>query len=443
MLRDYPALSAATLAEAAGRGDIAAPAIAEAMLAAVAARDPGVEAWSWQDPAHVRAQAEALQRRREAGLPLGSLHGLPVAVKDIFDTRGVPTENGLAADAGRIPKRDATVIARLIAAGAIIAGKTVTTEAAFYAPGKTRNPHDPARTPGGSSSGSAAAVASGQVPAAIGSQTNGSVIRPASFCGVVGFKPSFGLIPRSGALTLSPSLDHVGVFARSIEDAALVADALTGADGADDSVPPIPPQRLLALARSKPPVAPTLAFVRGPAWDRAEPDTVDAFAELSDLLGDRCDPVELPAVFGQLFTLIRVVMAVEMARNLDRYAATPISDVLAALIEEGRGVKAHDYLAALDWRRAMLAGLEAIFSRYDAIVMPSAPGEAPGIETTGDPAFCSLASFLGLPAISLPLMTGAGGLPIGVQLVGAAGQDGRLLRTATWLVQHLNDATED
>jgi Asp-tRNA(Asn)/Glu-tRNA(Gln) amidotransferase A subunit family amidase len=185
-----------------------------------------VQAWAYLDTDQAMLQARAVDAWRRSGRPIGALHGIPVGVKDIIDTRDMPTENGTPLDAGRRPAQDAIVVQRLRAAGAVILGKTVTTELAVYTPGKTRNPHDPRRTPGGSSSGSAAAVSAGMAPLALGSQTNGSVIRPASFCGVVGYKPSRGLVPRRGVLTQSPTLDTIGTFSRTLEDAALLLMSL-------------------------------------------------------------------------------------------------------------------------------------------------------------------------------------------------------------------------
>ncbi|MBZ0139564.1 MAG: amidase, partial [Pseudorhodoplanes sp.] len=202
-------------------------------LRRVAATDEAIEAWAFLDPELAMMQAENADLHRQKGNPTGPLHGVPVGVKDIFDTADMPTEFGSRYWAGRTPRRDSAAVSKLRAAGAVIMGKTVTTEYAYFQPGKTKNPHDPARTPGGSSSGSAAAVAASMVPGAIGSQTNGSVIRPAAFCGVVGFKPTHGLIPRSGALELSRALDHVGVFARTVEDAALLAEVMVGFDEED------------------------------------------------------------------------------------------------------------------------------------------------------------------------------------------------------------------
>ena len=426
------------------RGEFSALALAEACLARIAEREPAVEAWAQLDPEAVRARARAVDAWRASGRPVGPLHGLPVGVKDIVDTADMPTENGTVIDQGRRPGRDATIVQRLRAAGAVIMGKTVTTELGSYHPGKTRNPHHPEHTPGGSSSGSAAAVGAGMVPLATGTQTNGSVIRPAAFCGVVGFKPSFGLIPRSGILKQAPPLDTVGVFARSVADAALLVDALAGSDSGDPDSTAAPPPRLLDTAMTEPPVTPALAFVKTPAWQTAEPETHEAFAELCDALKDICREVALPEPFSEAAGAQKTLMLAGIARNYGPYydrARDRLSPAMRKMIEEGRAVSAIDYLAALDWQKALYAGLEPLFDRYDAIVTPAAPGEAPhGLHSTGNPAFNGLWTFCGVPAVTLPLMQGPRGLPVGVQLVGRRGEDGRLLRTARWLTGFVEQA---
>jgi Asp-tRNA(Asn)/Glu-tRNA(Gln) amidotransferase A subunit family amidase len=353
----------------------------------------------------------------------------------------MPTELGSTLWVGRTPRRDAAVVARLRAAGAVIMGKTVTTEYAYRRPGKTTNPHDAGRTPGGSSSGSAAAVAALMVPGAIGSQTNGSVIRPAAFCGVVGFKPTHGLIPRSGALLLSRTLDHVGVFARSVEDAALLAETLAGFDEADPDTRPIARPPLAAVAASEPPLPPRLAFVRSPAWEHAEPVTRQAFAELIQTLGDAVAEVELGASFARAAEMHRTIMEVEMAHNLHRdyeRGGAQLSAALRQIIERGRGRAAVDYTGAVAGIAPLDDALQPVFDEYAAIVTPAAPGEAPrGLETTGDPVFCTLWTYLGVPAVTLPLLRSKAGMPLGVQLVGRRHDDARLLRTASWLVRTL------
>lgn len=434
-------LGACELRERIGSGALRATELARACLGRVAAREPDVQAWAALDEGLVLAQAERLDLYRSSGLPLGPLHGLPVGIKDIIDTEDLPTANGNALDAGRRPEADAWLVSRLRAAGAIVFGKTVTAECAYLAPGRTRNPHDPARTPGGSSSGSAAAVAAGMVPLAVGTQTGGSVIRPASYCGVVGFKPTFGLIPRSGVLRASRSLDTVGTFGRSLHDVALLADVLAGQDAADPDTALRAAPRLLDCVRSTPPVPPQLAFVRTDAWQGIEPDCAAGFRELVEALGGACDEFVLPGIYAEGPTAHRRIMQAEMAHNLRHYydrGAERLAPQTRELIEQGRAITASDYLAALDWRGPLYAGLEEVFARYDAVITPATAGEAPqGLESTGSAAFNVLWSLLGVPAVTLPLLEGANGMPIGVQLVGQRHDDGRLLRTAGWLVDTL------
>jgi Asp-tRNA(Asn)/Glu-tRNA(Gln) amidotransferase A subunit family amidase len=434
-------LCALTLAQAATEireGRVSSSELVRDCLARIDEREPQVEAWAFIDRDHAMAQAQALDLHRKHGRALGALHGVPLGIKDIFDTADMPTELGSPLWAGRTPRHDAAAVARLRAAGAVIMGKTVTTEYAYYHPGKTRNPHDPARTPGGSSSGSAAAVADAMVPGAIGSQTNGSVIRPAAFCGVVGFKPTHGLIPRTGALMLSRSLDHVGAFARSVEDVALIAEALAGFDEEDPDTRPLARPPFASVATSEPPLPPRLAFVRTSAWTHAEQVTREAFAELVEALGEQASEVELGPRFDAVIDLHRTVMEVEMAHNFHRdyeQGRAQLSPPLRALIERGRQYKAIDYARAVSAIAALNEALSPIFDEFDAILTPAAPGEAPlGLASTGNPAFCTTWTYLGVPAVTLPLLRSEAGLPLGVQLVGRRGNDARLLRTAHALV---------
>jgi Asp-tRNA(Asn)/Glu-tRNA(Gln) amidotransferase A subunit family amidase len=433
-------LGVADAAAAIRDGRISSVELVEDSLSRVQEVDGPIQAWAFLDPEHARRQAQMADHQRMAGLTLGPLHGVPVGIKDIFDTADYPTEFGSALWRGRTPRTDAAAVARLRAAGAVILGKTVTTEYAYFHPGKTRNPHDPTRTPGGSSSGSAAAVAAGMVPAAIGSQTNGSVIRPAAFCGVVGFKPTHGLIPRTGAMLLSRALDHVGVFARSVVDAALVADLLAGHDGEDPDTRPIAAPQLATTAASEPPLPPRLAFVKGPAWKAAEPVLEEAFSELVDALGDIVQPVDIGASFDRGIDFHGIVMGSDMAHNFRRDLAKggdALSQQLRDLLRRGQQYTAHDYLEAIAAAETYNRMLDDLFNEYDAILTASAPGEAPVGTATGNPIFCSLWTYLGTPAVSLPLLEGPNGMPIGVQLIGRRGNDARLLRTARWLSRHL------
>lgn len=433
-------LGAVALRNRLASGAVRAVDLVDACLARITELEPQVGAWIWLDGDHALEQARRLDQWRQSGRPVGPLHGLPVGLKDVIDTRGIPTENGTPIDAGRVPGEDAWIVKRLRAAGAIIMGKTVTTECAYMHPGKTRNPHNGAHTPGGSSQGSAAAVAAGMVPLAVGTQTGGSVIRPASFCGVVGMKPSFGLIPRTGILTQSPFLDTVGVFARSTEDCALLAEVLAGHDPADRATEPLPTPRMLEVTQSRPPVKPVFAFVKPPGWDTADPQMAAALEELADVLGEQCFAVPLEG-FDEVAAIRRRINFAEMSKcyyGLERRGRELMSDVLQSAMDEGKLVPARDYIAALDWREVMNAGLEAIFARCDAILCPAAPGPAPeGLADTGSPIFNGLWTLAGVPAVTLPVFTADNGLPMGVQLVGRRGDDARLMRTARWLATHL------
>jgi len=434
-------LSAADMARAVADGAISSEQLVEACLARIREIEATVQAWAHLDPEYALAQARAADAWRSAGNAIGPLHGVPVGIKDIIDTGDMPTEDGTVLHAGRTPAQDAAVVAMLRSAGAVILGKTVTTELATYAPGKTRNPHNPEHTPGGSSSGSAAAVAAGMVPLALGSQTNGSVIRPASFCGVYGFKPTHGLIPRGGVLKLSRTLDQMGVFARTLEDVALLAEQLVGFDERDPDTRLRARPPFVATATGEPPFPPMLAYVKGPAWDRASEEAKEAFAELVSELGERVVEIELPGAARQALDWHQTIMEAEMAANFDlewEKGRERISPALHAQLARGREVKALDYQRACARIPLINDGFEEIFERCDAIVTPAAPGTAPkGLESTGDPAFCTLWTLCGMPALSLPLMQGGNGLPLGVQLVGRRDGDARLLRTARWLASQL------
>jgi len=435
-------LSAVAAAEAIREGRITSEELVAACLERIRAVDGDIEAWTHLDPEHALKQAQKADSARQSGDPMGALHGVPVGLKDVIDTEDMPTENGTVLHAGRHPGQDAFTVSRLRQAGAVILGKTVSTELAVFHPGKTRNPHNPAHTPGGSSSGSAAAVAAEMVPLALGTQTNGSMIRPASFCGVVGYKPTHGLIPRVGVLEQSPPLDQVGVYARTVEDAALVAEQLIGFDDRDPYTRSRVPPPLLAIARNEPPMEPRLAFVKTPVWDQAEPDTQSAFAELTAFLGEELvEEVGLGPSFDGVVEWHRNIMEADLARSFaSEYekGGDQLSAVLRGMIERGQQVTAVDYNNAVRRIPWLNSAMEELFADFDAIITPATIGPAPaGLDATGSPIFCTLWTYLGTPAISLPLLQGGNGLPLGVQLVGARHDDGRLLRTARWLVNRL------
>jgi Asp-tRNA(Asn)/Glu-tRNA(Gln) amidotransferase A subunit family amidase len=441
-LKGLNAVSASEAARMIRGGAISSVELADTCLARVREVDGEVQAWAFLDPEHALGQARAADELRLTGQPTGPLHGVPVGIKDIIDTADMPTENGSVLHAGRTPSRDASVVALLRAAGAVIMGKTVTTEFATRHPGKTRNPHNSAHTPGGSSSGSAAAVAAGMVPLALGSQTTGSTIRPASYCGVYGFKPTHGMIPRHGMLQLSRTLDHVGLFARTVEDIALLLEELATYDERDPDSRPRARVPYREIAAAEPPLTPMFGFLKTSLWDRVDADAREAFGELVHHLGDRVEEVELATPLEELLEWQRAIGGAEIAINLRREwdkGRDRLSTELRARIEAGRGVRAIDYLQALGRIPQLNASLVELFEqRYDAILTPAAFGTAPkGLESTGDPAMCALWTLCGMPALSIPLMQGANGLPLGVQLVGARHRDAQLLRTARWLVTHL------
>lgn len=367
---------------------------------------------------------------------------MPVGIKDIIDTGDMPTEDGTPLHSGRNPWHDAKVVELLRSAGAIIMGKTVTTELATYAPGKTRNPHNPEHTPGGSSSGSAAAVAAGMVPLAIGTQTNGSLIRPAAYCGVFGFKPTRGLISRQGILRQSEPLDQPGGFARSIEDLALLGEVLSAYDANQPGMTPRAPVPMMRVCSEDPPMPPTLALIKTPWWSELDDDCREGYGELVDVLGKQVGEFVLPASAAKVFDWHNSVMEADIAANYQsdyERGADQLSAALLEQLERGRNVKAVDYIRALARIPMVTEALDEIFDRYDAILTPAVAGAAPhGLDSTGNPMFCTLWTYCGMPAISLPLLKSESGLPIGVQLVGRVGDDARLLRTARWLVNTIN-----
>ena len=426
------------------KGEITSEELVQDCLDKIEQIDGETEAWAYLNPDYALEQARRLDIIRQAGDPMGPLHGIPVGIKDIIDTAHVPTELGTPIHSGRVPFRDAWVVSRLRQAGAVIMGKTVTTELATYAPGKTKNPHDPNRTPGGSSSGSAAAVASNMVPAALGSQTNGSVIRPAAFCGVFGFKPSFGMIPRTGVLKQSSPLDQLGVFARSMDDVALLTQVLAGYDEVDPSTTylrAVPP--LVSVAAEDPPLPPKIGFVKTPVWDRADDICKDAHEELCESLGENIEEIELSLSFGHVLDHHKIIMETDLAysyaHDYER-AKDLLSDSLRGQIERGLGYSAVAYQRALAQQAILDVILTELFQVYDALLTPSASGEAPiGLDNTGDPSFCTIWTFCGVPALNIPVFKGENGMPIGTQLVGAKNDDARLLRTANWLLRKLNE----
>jgi amidase len=428
-------LPATQLARMIAAHDASCEAITHSFLDAVREREPEVRAFAWIDAARALQTAREYDRLEWRG----PLHGLPVAVKDNIDTADIPSEYGSSIFLGHVPQSDAACVAALRSSGSYVIGKTVTAELANFTPGPTRNPHALAHTPGGSSSGSAAAVAAHMAPFALGTQTAGSVIRPAAYCGVVGFVPTRGAVPRAGVKAVSDTLDVVGAFARSVEDVALVAAVLA-----------LQPQwQHVANGGS----APSIAWTATPWSAQLAPSMQAALERAARLLAGRgarvrelawpYEPERDEPAFTRLADAQRTVQLFETARALGpeaQYRRELLSGRLVALIDEGRGVSAPDYVEALQLGRAAAAAIGRLFGDADVLLAPSAAGEAPqGLGATGDPQFNRPWHLLGGPQINVPLPRelahGESGLPLGLQVIARPGEDTRALAAAHWIEQ--------
>jgi Asp-tRNA(Asn)/Glu-tRNA(Gln) amidotransferase A subunit family amidase len=414
-------MGALEAAEAIAAGRLTSEALVRACLARIAARESQVAAWTHIDAE--RAIAEA--RARDQEKPRSALHGVPVGVKDIIDTHDMPTTCGSLAYGGVRPAHDAGCVALLRDAGMVVLGKTVTTEFAMIQAGKTRNPHNPAYSPGGSSSGSAAAVGDGQVPLAIGTQTGGSIVRPSAYCGAVGYKPSFGSITRAGVKLVSDSLDTLGPIGRSVGDVAAFQAVMEGR----------PIEAMAALRRP-----PRLAFCKSPAWPEAQPETAALMAEAVRRLkaaGAEMGEVELPAVFDEAPVAQTIIMTYECSRAL-AFERTRRLDLLGpktrTYLSEGLSYSAERYRWAKGIQAACQAAMGKAFERTEALITPSAPGEPPKDPTnTGAAVFNRIWTMVGVPCVTVPGLKGPNGLPIGTQIVGNLGDDGATLAIADWV----------
>jgi amidase len=412
-------LSASEAARRLAAREITAEQLARACLARIEEREAAVGAWIHIDPDAVLAQA----RQLDASPVHGPLHGLPLGVKDLIDTADMPTAYGSPVYAGHRPCADAACVALARAAGALVLGKTVTTEFAWFHPGKTANPHNTLHTPGGSSSGSAAAVADCMVPLAYGTQTAGSVIRPASYCGIVGYKPTHGLMPRAGIKPLSDSLDTLGTLTRTVADAALFVSAVSGRD-------------LIPRPLAQPP---RVGLCRTHEWNAARPETAAAMENAATALGRagaKLTEITLPRIFAEMTQAQIDIMNYEIyaalaCERLQHYAG--LSDKLKQLLDNAQRCDAARYDAAQALVASCRSRLDEVFADTDVLLAPSAPGEAPaGLAATGDPIFCRMWTVLHVPAINLPGSLGPQGLPVGVQIIGRRGDDARALAVAAW-----------
>jgi Asp-tRNA(Asn)/Glu-tRNA(Gln) amidotransferase A subunit family amidase len=413
-------LTGSEAANAIAQGELTSQALVEACLARIEAREAQIGAWTYLDAAAALAQARACDR----GPVRGPLHGVPVGIKDIIDTYDMPTSYGSPIYDGHQPAWDASCVAILRAAGAVILGKTVTTEFAMFTPGKTANPNNPAHTPGGSSSGSAAAVADAMVPLALGTQTAGSIIRPASYCGAVGYKPTHGVFPVAGIKALSQTLDTLGGFARSVEDLALLRAVFASTPAALQSVEH----------------PPRIGLCRTPQWPQAGTDTqhtLETAAQQLATAGAEVGDVDLPPDFAGLVAAQETIQVFEGVRCCAYELAQhreQLSPKLLELLEPGAKLPYSAYAEAAALAEQCRRLLDSAFRSHDVLLVPSAPGEAPrGLDATGDPLFNRMWTLLHVPAVTLPGFTGAHGLPVGVQVIGPLGQDDRLLAIAAWM----------
>ena len=418
--------SALQLVRALATRELSVLQLATALIERSVALDASFHAWAWFDAKRARREARALDARAATG----PLHGLPIAVKDNIDTAGIPTSYGSAIYAGNVPLIDAACVSLARAAGAWVLGKTVTTELANMTPGPTRNPRNLEHTPGGSSSGSAAAVAAGLAPLALGTQTAGSVIRPAAFCGIVGYKPSPRRVARAGVKANSDSLDEVGVLARCVDDAALLGLTLAGRAGAT-----------LPSAEA---YAPRVGMTLTSRASMASASTVamlDVTAQRLSAAGAIVRELAWPASFDALFDAQRAVQLFETARALAaewQYRRAQLSAELASFLAEGRRISGEAYCAALATARRAGAALDTLFVELDVIIAPAAPGAAPrGLASTGDPVFNRPWQLLGCPCVAVPSGRDENGLPLGVQVIGRPGDDEKLLGVAAWIEARL------
>ncbi|WP_144636933.1 amidase [Bordetella genomosp. 13] len=418
VLNKLGALEAARLLN---RRELSAEQLMRACLARIEQREPQLQAWAALDADAAIAQAQALDR----GPIRGVLHGLPLGVKDIFDTHDLPTRYGSSIYEHHRPDADAACVALCRDAGAVVPGKTVTTEFATYTPGPTHNPRNLAYTPGGSSSGSAAAVGDDMVPLALGTQTAGSIIRPAAYCGIVGFKPSFGRVPRAGMKNLADSLDTIGGFGRSVDDVGLLASVL------------LRDPRLLKLGYDG---KPRIGMFRSQQWRHTLPESRTAFEHAARVLsaaGARVEEMPLPTEDCMVVQLHADIMAYEAALSLAferRTYGAQLSMKLQAVLDAGAGISTEQYLTLRQHAVRIAARIDGWFDDYDILLAPSAAGEAPFFEQgTGDPQFCRGWTMAGVPTVHLPFAQGPQGLPVGLQAIGRANDDHRLLSVASWV----------
>ena len=402
-----------------------------------------LKAWVYFDKKLLLEKAAEADKYRQSGKPIGPLHGIPIAVKDIVGTVDMPTECGTVIKKEKSFSQNAEIIDLLLAAGAIVMGKTATAEFAYLGPPKTTNPHDHSRTPGGSSSGSAAAVASFMAPLSIGSQTGGSVIRPASYCGVVGYKPTYGLISRNGVLKTSEKLDHIGMFGKTVEDVALLAKVLIKKDKFDSATVDYSVDGLLEETKKGPLFEPKFIFYKTDYWKNVEKKSREAFEYFIKSFKNNIEIFDAPSYFKDIHKYHQIIYETDLANNFGLYYKKykkELSKPMQDAIVNGNKHSAKEYAKAIDFMKTSYEYHEEVFKEYHGVLSPSSPGVSPkSLKSTGSAEFNRVWSYLGTPCISLPLLKGESEMPLGVQLIGAKFDDHKFLGLANWLEKKVNN----
>ena len=436
-MTDIFSLSLEELAEKIKSGQLTSVETCQTYIERIKKFDKDIKAWAHFDRKVLLEKAAESDEHRKAGKPTGLLHGVPIAVKDIIGTVDMPTECGTVIRKGKSYSQNAEIIDLLHSSGAIVMGKTATSELAYLSPPSTTNPHDKNRTPGGSSSGSAASVASFMAPASIGSQTGGSIIRPASYCGVVGYKPTYGLISRNGVLRTSYNLDQVGMFGRKVEDVAMLAKVLIKKDKYDPATIHYSTENILAETKKGPIFEPKFIFYKTDYWKIIDKKSREAFEYFIKSFKKNIEIFDTPSYFKDIHKYHQIIHETDLANNFSVYYKKfkkKLSKYMQDAISNGNKYTAKEYAEAIDFMKRSYESYEEVFEDYHGVLSPSSPGVAPkGLKSTGTAEFNKVWSYLGTPCISLPLLEGENNLPLGVQLIGNKYDDHRFLGVAKWL----------
>ena len=420
--------------------------ICQAYIDRIGKFEKDVKAWVHFDKKLLLERAQESDNYRKSGKPTGPLHGIPVALKDIIGTYDMPTECGTVLRKGKTQSQNAEIVDLLKSAGAIIMGKTATSELAYLGPPKTRNPHDYNRTPGGSSSGSAAVIAAHMAPLSIGSQTGGSVIRPASYCGVVGYKPSYGLISRNGVLRTSYALDHIGVFGKTVEDVALLAKVLIKKDSYDEATVYYSAEDMLEVCRKEPLFEPKFIFYKTDSWKKVDKKSRESFEFFIKSFKKNIEVFDTPSYFKNINKYHQIIHETDLSNNFQDYykkSKNKLSKEMQSAISRGMKYSAKEYTEAIDFMKRSYESYNEVFEDYHGVLSPCSTGVADkGLKSTGSADFNKFWSFMGVPAIALPLLQGENNLPLGVQLIGDKYDDQRFLGIARWLEEKSKEYNE-